>query len=441
MFNKFFIIISTSKLLPGNNEFRKLLSFITIVALLLRVGVMIGNNPLTLKYDEVDYYMLGKNLYEGKGFVAHEKTQVQFQGGNPGEPTAYRTIILPAFLALHFFIFGDHIIFPKISLIILSALCCIYIGLLGRKAFNAKVGLISALVWAFYPTALLSWYSADKVFTEGLGIFFLIASFYYLLFAFRNYSFKNIFASAVLFGLAILTRGYLALALPLVVAYLFFFATEKKFKTAFLFGLFASIIIGSWMTRNYFVMGKPVLSTQTDSFYWGNNDWTKGSVNKEVFTMSPWTAPQVQNLVIKYPGIQNYSEIQLSEVWSKEAFEYMKLHPSRTLSLGVKKTAAYILPLQVWSAGFYKIHYVYLFLLIGTIAAFYIIKNRKEYFLLLLPFAGGWIATLLTISMDRYRYTVEPFFIVIGVFGLLEIWSNYKNRHKYRQADKLIKAQ
>ncbi len=408
--------------------FKKTLLLITILALIARAIVLAYNTPIKLVNDEVDYYMLAQTLYEKKEFVAHELTQVQFQGGDPGEPTAYRTPVLPAFIAAHFFVFGENLLMPRISLIILSALCCVFIGLIGKMVFNEKTGLISALVWALYPTALLSWFSTDRIYTEGLGMFFLVFSFYYLMQIFRKFSFWKITLSALLFGLAILTRGYLALALPLVVGYLFFFSKEKKFITAFVFGFFASVVIGSWVARNYVELGKPVLSTQTDSFYWGNNQWTRGSHNAEVFAMAPWTAPQVQYLLEKYPGIKDYSELQLSEVWSKEAFGYMKDNPKRTILLSIKKTVAYISPLQSWHTGVYNFHYVYLFLLIGTIGAFFVIQSKKEYFLLLLPFMGGWLATILTVAIDRYRYPVEPFFIILGTYGILEMVRRYKNR-------------
>lgn len=418
----------SSKLLPGKTEFRKLLSLITLVAFIARLIVVLNSSPMNMKYDEVDYYLLGKNLYEGKGFVAHEQTQAQFQGGKPGEPTAYRSVILPAFLAAHFFVFGENELPPRISLIILSALSCILIGLIGRMLYAPKVGLIAALIWAFYPPCLFGWYSSDRFLTEGIGIFLLLGSFYFLVRLFRNYTFRDCVGAGVLFGLAVLTRGFLAITLPLLVGYLFFFATEKRFKSAFFFGLFASIIIGSWVARNYMVMGKPVLSTQTDSFFWGHNDFSRGSVHGDVFNVEPWTAAQVQPLLQKYPGIRDYSEIQLSEVWSKEGMQWAKANPKRELWLCYKKTLGYILPYQLYTAGFYKWHYVYFILFIGAIMALLFTRNKKEYFLLAMPYIGVWIATLMTITIDRYRLTIEPFIVIAGTFGIIELINRVKRK-------------
>ncbi len=418
----------TSRFIPGKNEFRKTLFLIMVLAIAARLFVLFQEHPMKLRYDEFDYYELAENLYEGKGFVAQQNIQVQFQGGKPGEPTAYRTVVLPAFLAGHFFIFGKNTLPPRISLVLLSSLCCIFIGLTGRLLFSPKVGKISALIWALYPPCLLSGFTVDRFHTEAMGCFFIVVSFYYIVKLFRNYSLKNAAIGGLFFGMAILTRGYFAIILPLIVGYLFFFATEKKFKSAFFFGLFASVILVSWMARNYFEMGKPVLSTQTDSFYWGNNGFSRGSVHGDVFQMPPWTAPQVLPLVAKYPGIREYSELRLSEVWTKEAFQYAREHPKRTLWLWYKKTAAYILPFQMWRAGFYKYHYVYFILLLGGIAGFWMTRNKKEFFLLLLPFIGVWIATLLTIIMDRYRYTIEPFIIIAGVYGITELVKRFRNK-------------
>ncbi|MGH2553921.1 MAG: ArnT family glycosyltransferase [Chitinophagaceae bacterium] len=322
--------------------------------------------------------------------------------------------------------FGENLLPPRITLILLSSLCCVLIALTGRMYFNARAGILGAFIWAIYPTAILSWYSSDRLLTEGLGIFFLLASFYFLAKLFRQYSLKGIIMSSLLLGLAILTRGYLALILPLVVGFIFFFGHEKRFKTAFLYGLITTFVLGIWVARNYFVMGKAILSTQTDSFYWGNNEYARGSMYGDVFTLEPWTAPQVQKLVQKYPGIKDYSEVQLSEVWMREGFGYLKEHPKRALWLFGRKTAIYLLPTQFWSVGIYKINYFYLLLLPVTFFVFWRVKNKKEYFLILLPFIGVWISSLLTFSIDRYRFTVEPFIIIIGSFGLLEFISVIK---------------
>jgi len=401
---------------------------IALIALTARLIVVFNSNPIVLGNDEIDYYMLAKNLYEKKGFVVHEKSLTQFQGGKPGEPTAFRTIILPAFIAAHFYVFGEDLLMPRLTLVLLSALCCIFIGLMGKTVYNKETGILAALIWALYPTAIFSWYSSDRILSEGIGIFFIVVSYYYLIKLFRQYSLKAIILSSVFFSLAILSRGYLALTVPLIIGYLFFFANQKRFLTAFLYGLFVSLSLGIWVVRNYVVMGKPVLSTQTDSFYWGNNAWTRGSMHGDVFLMPPWTAPQVLDLVKKYPDIRNFSEIQLSEVWPREGFAYLKEHPRRAVWLWGRKLIIYVLPLQIWGYGFYKLHYVYLLLLIATIFAFWRVKDRKEYFLLLLPFFGVWISTLLTFAMDRYRYSIEPFIIILGSFGLIELFSYLKQR-------------
>jgi 4-amino-4-deoxy-L-arabinose transferase-like glycosyltransferase len=426
----FYQSIRSGRFIPGRTRFRKLLSLVTLLALVVRLITLFNDDPIELRYDEVDYYKLGLNLYEGKGFVSHDSTQKQFQGGNTGEPTAYRSVILPAFLATHFFIFGNNTLPPRITLVLLSALCCMVIGLTANILHSSTAGIIAALVWALYPPAFLSWFSADRLLTESLGIFFLVCSIYFIVKIFRKYSFWPTAIAGVLFGFAVLTRGYLALTIPLIAGYLLFFAMHRKFYAAFVFGLFASIVVSGWMVRNYFALGKPVLSTQTDSFYWGNNEWTRGSVYGDIFSAKPWTAAQVQPLLKKYPGIQQFSELQLSEVWTREGMNYAKTHPLRTLWLWGRKTVIYLLPLQMKLKGGIAFHFMYLLCGIGTFIAFFKMKRRKEYFLLLLPFIGAWFACLLTIAMDRYRYTTEPLLIILGVIGFLEFYTGIRKRSK-----------
>lgn len=401
--------------------------FLTIALIIMAVGLGLRlfmvwqNTPLMKGGDEFEYESIAKVLSETGNYVS-DKIQRQAQGGKPGEPTAYRTPVLPVFLAIHYKIFGFNNTPPRISLAFLSALCCLVLALLGWNLGYATQGLIASGLWALWPSDLFSDFVLGRLYPETLGTLLFLSSFALLAAYLKNKRMAFLIGSSILIGLAALARGYVVLTIPLMVLFVFYITKEKKLKTTLLFCLFAGLIIGAWVTRNWIVMGKPVLSTQTDTFWIGNNPWSKGSLDGEIWGKGI-EAKQFKYLEAIHPNILEMSEIERSDMFLHETIVYVREHPMHYIKLLPRKTAIFFGPFQNWSIGFYKYHYAFSLMLIFTLFGLFKLRNAEErnnILLLLIPIAGVYIVVLITFALDRYRFTIEPFVVLLGVIGLTE---------------------
>src|SRR5262249_21454292 len=251
-----------------------------------------------------------------------------FQGGEPGQPTAYRSPVLPAVLAAHYLLFGPSPTYPRITLSLFSAATCILIALLGRQFGYSAAGLIAASLWAVWPPAVFGPYGADRFYPETLAVFLLVGHIVAVASLSHTPSTLRAIIAGSLLGLAVLTRGYLLFLLPLVILYIGVAPIKRARRLATITALGAVVIFGSWIIRNWIVMGKPVLTTQTEAFYLGNNAWARGSFNGDLFELGT-KAPQLQALEQKHPDIWRMSEIERSEIWTREGVRCAVANPSR----------------------------------------------------------------------------------------------------------------
>lgn len=114
---------------------------IATIALGIRLVVTWQSPSSELYGDEPEYIDLAKGLLVNGQYVSTEKMQTSFQGGKPGEPTAYRSPVFPFFLAIHFKLFGESYLWPKLSLITISSAICLLLAYLGKLVGEARAGL------------------------------------------------------------------------------------------------------------------------------------------------------------------------------------------------------------------------------------------------------------------------------------------------------------
>lgn len=428
-------VFSSSYELPDNRsreqmspsekiDFKKFLTIvliITAVGLSLRLFIVWNNTPMIKGGDEFEYESLGKILSETGKFVSNE-IPVQAQGGKRGEPTAYRLPILPAFIAVHYKIFGFNNTPPRISLAFLSALNCLVIAFLGWNLLYPIKGLIASGLWAVWPSDILSDFVLGRFYPETLGTLFFLSAFAFLAAYLKNQRNNYLVWSGVFMGLSTLARGYVVLTIPLMMLFIYFITPKRKLKAVVIFSLFAGILIGAWVMRNWIVMGKPVLATQTDTLWIGNNPWSRGSLDGEIWSKGV-EAKQFKYLQAIHPNILEMSEIERSDMFLNESINYVKAHPMHFIKLIPRKTAIFFGPFQNWSFGFYKYHYAFSLMLI--LAAIGLLKlrdkeTRMKIVLLVMPIVGVLFVVLLTYALDRYRFTIEPFVILLGMIGLGE---------------------
>jgi len=373
--------------------------------------------------DEPEYVDLAKNLLENGKFISTERMQPWCQGGKPGDPTAYRSPVFPFFLAVHFKLFGTSYLWPKLSLILVSSAICIMLAYLGRLVGEARAGLLAAVIWAVNPPSIFGYYSSEKLVVEGFGTFLLVGAFTVLAMLYSHDRASIACLSGLLLGLSILSRGYLLFIFPLCVISLALFPLRRRWRTMAVFTITTAVVIGGWIIRNWAVMGKPVLSTQTEHFYLGNNLWARGSLYADVFVMG-FDAPQLKVIKERYPTVMEMSEVERSEMWSNEAIKSIAESPKRFAWLLMRKTILFWLSLRPDLLSWYRWHYLYGFALLFAIPVFIGSKwkkSRRSLLFLLAPVIGVYLSTLMTYSFNRYRFTIEPFVFLLGAVGCVGI--------------------
>lgn len=106
---------------------------IFLVAFVIRGVVLWQTHPMVIYRDEPEYVSLAQYLIKTGSFVSGDFIPTTGQSGKTGDPTAFRSPVLPVFLAGHFLVFGEDLLYPRISLIFLSSLTGFLLEFIGFR--------------------------------------------------------------------------------------------------------------------------------------------------------------------------------------------------------------------------------------------------------------------------------------------------------------------
>lgn len=392
---------------------------IVVLGFALRVGVLVRSTPFQPGGDESEYVGLATVLVATGEFRTSAAIQDIFQGGKPGDLTAYRSPVLPALIAVHYRVFGPIDLYPRLTLALVGALTCGVLACAGFRLAGSISGCAAALIWAVWPPAVLGPYASDRYYPETLGVFFLAAGTTCLIRAAPSLGTRQAVLAGTMIGFAVLTRGYL-LPLPFLTAICLWMLRQHRPRAVLLFLLVSLIPPGVWIARNQVAIGRPVLSTQTDHFYLGNNRWARGSFNGDLFYLGR-QSPQLVAMSRRFPGFWEMSETERSDAWTTAAKESVVGDPARFAWLLYRKTAVFWLPLQHWSVGWYTRHYAYMLIAaLIPLGASRLLRAGRGPQVCPIAIAVGtvFVAALATYGFDRYRYVIEPLLVLVATAAL-----------------------
>lgn len=392
----------------------KVLFSIFGVSLIIRL-LYVTLFPTVVFGDATAYDGLAIGLIEGKGYG--------------GGTSSYWPPGQPFFLAAIYTVFGYN---PQIACIFqafISSLTCIIIYYIGKTVINKKVGIISALIAAIYPTFIL--YSG-MLHTETLFIFLLPLSILYLLKVHEEPSAKNLIITGVSFGLATLVRPIILGFIPFILLWMLLSSKDSKDRKKNLMKfiaifLIAMVVVSPWTIRNYNVHQEFVLvSTNGGVCFWsGNNPDATGRVLEKGNDAMLWTIWNMTD-----------DEVAREKLFYKKGFEFIKENPSKFLVLGAKKFAyfwGFILPFFSCYLYGYFIHPIpnWLFMLLAPLTVlpyavvlplaifgivFYQKCDKKSVLLFLLMFYYVLIHCII-LSSTRYHLPLVPFLIIFAAYG------------------------
>jgi len=122
--------------------------------------------------------------------------------------------LYPLFLSIVIRLFGDSLETIRHAQIVVSALTCSIVYIMGLQLSNRRVGLIAALFMCIYPPMIMF---SVKILTEAFSIFMLYMSLVVLIHAIRAKIWIWFFISGFLFALTILTRVTLMTIVPFII--------------------------------------------------------------------------------------------------------------------------------------------------------------------------------------------------------------------------------
>jgi 4-amino-4-deoxy-L-arabinose transferase-like glycosyltransferase len=239
------------------------------LALALRLAWVLSVDTQPAVSDPQLYHVLATNLAEGRGYVMLRAEGDHFLAGEDGQPTAWAPPGYPAALAAVYKLFGADADGAKVFNAVAGALAVAFTYGVGRLAFGHRVGVLGALLFAFFPGHVV-W--SSSVLSESLFSLLFVAALWALL-ALRPpmehaqrplwARWPSTFGGAALFGvlvaMATLTRGQGAVLLP---AGIVFWLWRDGRGAALRQGLVALAVVAAlmtpWFVRNLLVMDAPI---------------------------------------------------------------------------------------------------------------------------------------------------------------------------------------
>ncbi len=196
------------------------------------------------------YDLMGAWLAQGNGYT-------NFQG----EPTAAWPPGYPALLAVLYRLFGNHVVVAQLANAVLGASTGLVVYALGRRLFDARVGLVAAGILALYPGQVM--FSALLLSEVLFTFLFATACLLFVLCDTREPApgpaAWALFGALV--GIATLVRGT-TLAFAAVPAAIWLLSGRAWKPSAVRLGavlLGFALVVGPWVVRNRVQMGEFVL--------------------------------------------------------------------------------------------------------------------------------------------------------------------------------------
>lgn len=404
---------------------RKCLLFIVVIAIIIRLlGMLIfqhwdfkDNKRFGFRDGEI-----GSALAAGQGFSWPYNSP--YNPGKPPEPTAWQPPVYPLIIAAAFKAFGIYSTSSKVVLmmiqIIISALICVLIFLIGRRVFNVWVGLLAALMIALYPTALHL--TIQKICSSNIFLLLL------LLFIFQFFklaeapTIKKSILAGLTFGIAILTDPVVVAFFPFALGWLLF-RERAELKTriisAALVFLAVCTIISPWQIRNYLVFDRFFLikSNFSRELFMGNYG-SNASLTSERQYMATLDEGERSKLYQKkaLDSILNNPEQLIRQICNR-FFRYWTVLPVHNYrganTNGIKEQIAGISYLIIIALG-----------IVGLCLSS--LRSREVQLLVVailslpVPYYLTWFTHF------RYRFPVEPILIIFASFAMYQFWKLLK---------------
>ena len=360
---------------------------------------------------------IAHSIVSGKGF------------GNPlgviaTGPTAW---ICPAYPYLVAGVFKFAGIYTVRARLILLALNCIFAGLtvfpiygITRRSFGARIAVLASWVWVVLPSA---WQVPVRLTWDSTLNALSFTVIFWATLAVRSQRRLLVWAAyGALWAIGALINASILSLAPFFFGWLLWALRKQAapwLKPLLVAGLVFVLGVAPWSLRNYLVFGKfiPIRSNMGLVLWLGNHPGGHGFDP----TLSPFGNPQ-QALLYQQMG-----EIKYMSAKKHEAVEFMKSHPSQTLSMALSNVWTFWIDVtdrqaNPWYGGsrylsvdFMANAAVILFGLVGMLLA---LRSHNFYAVLYVVVLVIFpLVYYLTRPALRFRFAIEPLLAILAAYG------------------------
>ena len=405
---------------------RLLLAFVVIgftarIAVTVHAGIATPPIPGS---DASEHDSYAWNLAQGRGYRGISPDVKSPTGDLLEHPSAYRAPATSAFWAGIYWLFGHHYTPVRLAQCVLDTLTILLLYKIARICFGDVVALLTAGVYAVWPTALL--YSS-LLGSEPLYTFLFCWSVLRSLQFAEQPTWRRAVEAGVLLGLAMLTRGNAVMMVVLMIPWgiVQFRKTPRLVVRACAIPLIATLMLLPWTIRNYRVL-HAFIPIET-----GGGDVLLGSYNRVIandpFYYGYWVFPTSElpeythqitapNDEVKRDGI----EIRLAEQWildHPEKWWYLlesRFRRSWTPFLQPQSPLLYRLGMMLsWGP-------VLLLLILGFVpTAIYFLCTNHPGWIIHIGISHFILTALVFWGASRFRYPVEGLCIILALATLV----------------------
>ena len=298
-----------------------------VAGVAVRVGIRIAGGEDAFLVNGYSFYLtLANNLLAGHG-LCYE----------PGASCALRLPVYPVFLAG--FIWSGQL-YPGVVIVqaVMGAALAWMAWWIGRETFGPRVGLLAAAGTALNPYAVIH----DTALQDtALLNLLMLGAIVLLLRARLAPGVAMWLGGGVALGLAVLTSGRVAVFAPLAIAWTLAAgggSRRDRLRSAMLVALPLVILMGGWMTRNWIVVGAPVLTTEAgEGLFLGNGPLTFTHFPDRSIDLAydefERLAPEAQDTLQRLEG-QDVARDAVLRAW---ALDYIAANPAQVVWGGARK--------------------------------------------------------------------------------------------------------
>ncbi len=294
-------------------KFGGLLACAFLLGLVLRLGLALTVEETLHWPDSRWYFDTAEQISSGRGV-----------GGS-----ITRAPLYPYFLSL-LFLFSHRLLFVRVCESVLAALAVVLVGLVGRRLFSDRVGILAAFAAAVYPYFV---YLPSAQVSDNLVTLLMLASVLALVWGRERLVWSHAAVSGVFLGLCLLARPSVVTVVPGLVVWPLFWrraggARALLGKSILVVGV-AVLTVLPWTARNYAATGHFVFVATGGGrqFWYGNSPYADAST-----TENPEFPPELKARLLALPD-----EPSREKLLYEEGMRFVRENPGRALGLYVKK--------------------------------------------------------------------------------------------------------